>query len=229
VAVTGAAGSAAVLLFVWETQQSAASVVALAVAPLGAVLGAYRPNLIPLWPRIAPIAAVVVALALIGLGVISYSVAPPSVSYGEAVPAQSLEDRTAIVGPTWRSPDEQPLLESSSWSTYEGTISAEWQPRESGLLDAFTDLRLEAWHAQDEAEWLLDPTHREPFAVGSVERSDGGLVGSVVTNRDPDVHAWLVVMTGRAPDGTRYVLDASGGGQSTYTGTAWSWILAVVD
>lgn len=227
VAIIGTTAAAALLVFVWETQQNAASVVALAVAPFGAVLGAYRPNLIPPWPRIAPAAAVVVALLLIGLGVITYGVAQPSVGYGEDVPAQTLEERTAIVGPAWWSSDTSPLFGATEISSADGAVSGMWHAREPGLLDELRDFRVEAWHAQNEAEWLFDPAFRAPFATGPVERAGDSLAGSVVTNRDPDAHAWLLVLTGVGPDGVRYVLDASGGGQSTFTGTAWDWIVAV--
>lgn len=229
VAGMGTLVAAIVLLLVWETQQNAASVIALAIAPLGVAAGAYRPTLIAPWPRIASIGAVAVTLLLIGLGLITYGVAPPTVGLGEEVPAESLEERTDIVGPTWGSPEAPPLLETSAWSVHEGSVSAEWDSTRPGLLDQFRDLRLEAWHAQDGADWRFDASYDAPFAIGTVERRDDGLVGSVVTNRDPDVDGWHLVLTGRAPDGVRYVLDASGGGQSTFTGTAWDWVVAIAD
>lgn len=229
VAGIGTAVAAVVLVLIWETQQNAASVMALAIAPLGAALGAYRPNLLPMWPRIAPMAAVIVALLLIGVGVVTYGLAPPTVSYGEEVRARSLEERTAIVGPSWGANEELPLFEESEIFTVGGTVSGVWHPRYPGLLDELSDFRIEAWHTRDDAEWLLDLGYREPFATGPLERSDDAMIGSVVTNRDPDVHAWLLVLTGRGPDGVRYVLDASASGQSTFTGTAWDWIVAVAE
>lgn len=229
VAGVGTTLAASIVLFVWGPPQNAASVVALAIAPFGVVIGAYRPTLIPARPRIAPIAAVAATLVLIGLGVITYFVAPPSMGFADEMPAQSLEERTAIVGPNWAPLDAAALFEANGFFTEGGTVRAEWQPREPGLLDGFSDLRLEAWHAQDAANWLFDSAYREPFAIGPVEREGNRLVGSVVTDRDPEVDGWHLVLTGRAPDGVRYVLDASGSGQSTFQGTAWDWVVAVAD
>lgn len=229
VAGVGTTLAAVILVLVWEAPQNAASVVALAVAPFGVAIGAHRPTLVRPLARIAPIAAVFATLALIGLGVITSVVAPPSGAFGEEIPAQGLEERTAIVGPNWASPDAAALFEANGFSTEGGTVRAEWRPRQPGLLDGFSDLRVEAWHAQDGADWLFDPAYRKPFAIGPVEREDDRLVGSLVTDRDPDVDAWLLVLTGRGPDGVRYVLDAPGSGQSTFRGTAWDWVVAVAE
>lgn len=229
VAGIGTALAAVVLILLLEAPQNAASTIALFVAPLGVAVGAYRPNLIASWPRIAPLAAALAALLLVGLSLVTWAVAPPSMHVGEEMVAETWDQRTAIVGPTWGSPDEPLLFESSGWSSDGGTVSAEWHSQRPGILDAFSDLRLEAWHAQDGSPWRFDSSYRAPFAIGPVVRSDGGLTGSVVTDRDPDVSEWHLALTGRASDGVRYVLDASGGGQSTFTGSAWDWVVAVTD
>ena len=229
VAGIGTALAAVVLIFVMEGPQHLGSVVALFVAPLGVAVGAYRPDLVAARPRIAPMAALVAALLLIALSLLAWAVMPPTVHVGEEIPAETLEQRTAVVGPTWGSTDGPLLIESSSWSSEDGVISAEWQPQRPGLLDRFSDLRLEAWHAQDGSPWRFDSSYPAPFAIGTVQVTDGVLTGSVVTDRDPDVDEWHLVLTGRGPDGVRYVLDASGSGQSTFTGTAWDWVAAVSD
>lgn len=229
VAGIGTALAAVVLIFVMEGPQNLGSVIALFVAPLGVSLGAYRPKLVASRPRIAPMTAIVAALLLIALSLLAWAVMPPTTHVGEEIPAETWEQRTAIVGPTWGSTDAPLLITSSSWSSDDGVISAEWQPQRPGQLARFSDLRLEAWHARDGSSWQFDRSYRAPFAIGAVQVTDGVLTGSVVTDRDPDVAEWHLVLTGRAPDGVRYVLDASGSGQSSFTGSAWDWVLAVSD
>lgn len=229
VAGIGAALAAVVLLLLIEFPQNAVSVVALAVAPAGVAVGAYRPDLVGAARRVGATTLLVTLLGLTAFSLIGLYATAPSVSVGEELPAEAFERRTAIVGPTWGAPDELPLLESSGWSAGDGAVSAEWDIRRSEGLAQFTDLRLEAWHAENGADWRFDSRYDAPFAVGPVERRNGILAGSVVTNRDPDVDMWHLVLTGLAPDGVRYVLDASGGGQSTFSGTVWDWVVAVTD
>lgn len=229
VAGIGAALAAVVLLLLIEFPQNAVSVVALAVAPAGVAVGAYRPDLVGAARRVGATTLLVTLLGLTAFSLIGLYATAPSVSVGEELPAEAFERRTAIVGPTWGAPDELPLLESSGWSADDGAVSAEWDIRRSEGLAQFTDLRLEAWHAENGADWRFDSRYDAPFAVGPVERRNGILAGSVVTNRDPYVDMWHLVLTGLAPDGVRYVLDASGGGQSTFSGTVWDWVVAVTD
>lgn len=229
VAGIGTTLAAVVLLLLIEFPQNAASAVALAAAPGGVAVGVYRPEVVGSLRRVGATTLLLILLAVTALSLIGLYASAPSVSIGDETPAATLDSPSAIAGPTWRTPDGLPLVESSGWSNDEGVVSVEWQPRRWAALAQFSDLRVEAWHAEEGAEWGFDRGHDAPFAIGAVERRHGGLAGTVVTNRDPDVDVWQLVLTGRAPDGVRYVLDASGGGQSAFTGSVWDWAMAVTD
>jgi len=227
VAAIGTAGSAFVLWFVMDAPQNAASVAALSATPLAVALGAYRPAILPRWPRV-PLVVILGMVALIPLGVLSYAVIPPVVDVGEEIPGETWERRTAIVGPTWASGAE-PAFASSGWSTTEHGVTAEWSPVRPGLLDQFSEVRLEAWRAVDGSDWRLDPAHTAPFAIGRVTRDGDRLTGTVATHRDPFATDWELVLTGVAADGVRYVLDAPGGGSGGFEGTVSDWVAAVLD
>jgi uncharacterized membrane protein len=227
VAALGTAAAAFVLWFVMEAPQNVVSVIALAVTPLAVALGAYRPAILPAWPRV-PLVVVVGLLALIPLGILTSAVLPPIVDVGEEIPGETWEQRTAIVGPTWAAGSE-PIIESNGWATSDDGVTAEWHPARPGLLDEFSGVRLEAWRAVDGTEWRLDPAYSAPFAVGPVTRDGDRLVGTVATHREPFATAWELVLTGVAADGVRYVLDAPGGGSGGFVGSVSDWVAAVLD
>ena len=93
-------------------------------------------------------------------------------------------------------------------------------------LGEFDDLRLEAWASTD-GGMRLDPGSDAPFAIAPVAERGRHLEATIDTTGEPGVTLWNLVLTGVADDGVRYVLDASMGGQSTFTGSAWDWIVAV--
>ena len=227
VAVAGTLLSGWILLFVMEAAQSPASVVALSLVPLAATAGAYRPTLLPVRPRV-PWVVIVGIVALIPLGVLVSTVLPPTSNVGAEVPASAWERRTDIVGPTWQPPTGTPLFGSQGWSTTGAGIEAEWYLEDTAALASFSELRLEAWHVERGSDWRLDARHDAPFAVAPATREEDRLIGTVRTDRDPWVHRWELVLTGVGADGTRYVLDASGGGQSSFTGTAADWVRAAI-
>ena len=73
----------------------------------------------------------------------------------------------------------------------------------------------------------LDSRWTEPFAVASVEREGPTLSGTVVTTTEPGISVWELFLTGAGPDSRRYVVASGGGGNSTFTGTVWDWVIAV--
>lgn len=227
VAALGSAGAALVLWFVMEAPQNVASVIALGVTPLAVALGAYRPRILPAHPRV-PLVIIVGLLALIPLGILTSAVLPPAGGVGEEIPGHVWERRTAIVGPTWAAASE-PMFESNGWATTDDGVTAEWSPVRPGLLDEFSEVRLEAWRRVDGSQWRLDPAYSAPFAIGPVTRDGDRLVGTVATHREPFATAWELVLTGVASDGVRYVLDAPGGGSGGFVGSVTDWVAAVLD
>jgi len=215
---------AVMTVLVMEWPQNWASVVALVVAPLGLVLGAYRPSLLPGRTRFGLVAIV---LALLVVSIVGVTVASTA---GRDAPVEvpDFPDRgLSAIGPEWHpTADFAPALESSSWG--ERADGTGWEAMlASGVsLGEFDDLRLEAWASTD-GGMRLDTGSDAPFAIAPVAERGRHLEATIDTTGEPGVTLWNLVLTGVADDGVRYVLDASMGGQSTFTGSAWDWIFAV--
>ena len=215
---------AAMTVLVLEWPQNLASVVALVVAPLGLVLGAYRPSLLPGRTRFGLVAIV---LALLVVSIVGVTVASTA---GRDAPVEvpDFPDRgLSAIGPEWHATaDFAPALESSSWGERADGTGWEAMVASGVSLDEFEDLRLEAWASTD-GGMRLDPGSEGPFATAPVAQRGRQLAATIDTTGEPGVTLWNLVLTGVADDGVRYVLDASMGGQSTFTGSAWDWIFAV--
>jgi len=215
---------AVMTVLVLELPQNWASVIALGLAPFGLVLGAYRPDLLPGRTRFGFVAIV---LALMVVSFVAVSVATRG-GGGAPVEVPDFPDRgLSVIGPEWHpTADFAPTLESSSWG--ESADGTQWEAMvASGVfLDGFEDLRLEAWASTD-GGMSLDPGNDGPFAIAPVAQRGRHLAATIDTTAEPGVTFWNLILTGVADDGVRYVLDASMGGQSTFTGSAWGWIVAV--
>ena len=222
----------AILVFVIEVPHNWASVVGWTAAPLAFALGAFRPRLLP---RPAPgrsvllIIGLLLLVPLIGLlGARSQggtSEDPPTVIDGP------LDHGLAMAGPVWT--DEHPVggtlfTTMPSLGDVGGSLRLEWRLADAVSLARLTDLRAEAWRADPNDIWRLDPRFDEPFAVAAVMRRGDTLTADLVTTNEPGVSSWELVLTGVGPDGRRYVLDSGTGGISTFTGTVWDWLVAVV-
>lgn len=224
VLTVGVALVAVMTVLVLESPQNWASVIALVIAPFGLVLGAYRPSLLPGRTRFGLVAIV---LTLLVVSIVGLTVASAA-GRGAPVEVPEVADRgLSTIGPEWHpTADFAPALESSSWG--EGAEGTGWEATlASGVsLDEFEDLRLEAWASTD-GGMRLDPASDGPFAIAPVAQSGRHLAATIDTAGEPGVTFWNLILTGVADDGVRYVLDASMGGQSTFTGSAWDWIVAV--
>jgi len=134
------------------------------------------------------------------------------------------------VGPWWPpsvDADGLPPIEGGGWSQM-GNGPVLWSAAfEPGALAELHSLRLEAWHS-DLATFAIDDRFMEPFAVAVPSRGDGTLAAAIDTESEPGVGAWQLVLTGVGPDDVRYVLVAGGGGNSTFTGSVWDWVTAVI-
>lgn len=220
----------ALLVFVIRVPHNWASVVGFALAPAAVALGAYRPGLLPRRIRLPfVIIALFAAVAVVGLGLASGSdgaTDQPVLADGPA------DGGISMVGPRWV--DTHPIegeMFSSSGLSFEisGAVRYEWRLADGVSLAGLTDLRAEAWRADPARPLQLHPGYDEPFAVASVERIGETLRASLITTNEPGVFAWELILTGVGPDGRRYVLDSGTGEMSTFTGSAWDWIVAVTD
>jgi uncharacterized membrane protein len=223
--------TAAVFAFntlVVDTQQNWASVVALTVAPAAIILGAYRPNLLPGRTRFA---AVVVVLLILVIGISGLTVAT-SQSSGDPEVIDQLPDRgLGIVGPEWHPGTDaswEPAFVSSSWGQSGDRVRWDAELAPGVSLSEFHGIRLEAWRVVDD-HMRLDPAAREPFATAAVHRDGRAFSALIDTTNVPGVVHWDLILTGVGTDGVRYVLNAGSGGMSTFTGSVWDWLVAVID
>jgi len=216
----------AIALLVVDAPQNWASVIALAMAPSAVGLGAYRPHLLP--PGIRAYAAILVlALALpVMILVMAGSGTSTNVNGAEG----PLDRNLGQVGRWWPPSVESgglPPIESGGWSQM-GNGPVLWNATfEPGALAELHSLRLEAWHS-DLATFAIDDRFTEPFAVAVPSRAEGTLTAALDTASEPGVGAWQLVLTGVGQDGVRYILEAGSGGNSTFTGSVWDWVTAVI-
>lgn len=215
----------AITVFVVDAPQNWASVVAYAIAPLGLALGAWRPDLLHGRRRIT---LILVVFALLFIGILGAS-ATSSMRSAQPTQVPIFPDRgLSVVGPEWYPPIESGMsaFASSSWGDVGDAIRWDGELADGVSLAGFRDLRLEAWRST-EYGYQVDPAYDSPFAVAPVIGDGRSYTADIVTTREPGVGAWTLIVTGVRDDGMRYVIDASGGGNSTFTGSAWDWIVAV--
>jgi hypothetical protein len=87
------------------------------------------------------------------------------------------------------------------------------------------DLRFEAWHGLPNGDGI-DTRYTAAFLIQPVSSEDSTLTATLHFERIRQPGSWWVFLTGVGPDGRRYSLDNSGGGTSTFNGSAWDWITA---
>jgi len=225
VGATTVLAAAITILFV-DAAQNWASVLAFALAPGALVLGAYRPKFLPSGLR--AYAAVVVLAMAVPVAILAATGGGPSASGAEVDYESDLN--IPHVGPWWPAaidPLTTPPIESDGWSRMDdGPIqwSATIAP---GALRGFEGLRIEAWHSDLET-LAIDTAHDAPFAAVVPVRHGSMLTAAIDTEGEPGVAGWQLVLTGVGPDGVRYVLAAGSGGNSTFTGSVWDWVTAVI-
>ncbi len=191
------------------------------------MLGAYRPESVPGPP---PSLRVVTVAIFLLIGFLGVSLAGSATGQGAGEVIDEFPDRgLSAVGPEWRPGLDDawaPALATSNWGTADGEARWEGELASGVSLSGFSDLRLEAWRTTDDG-MRLDPAYHESFAVAPVERAGRSLSASIDTAAEPGVVSWDLILTGVQEDGIRYIIDASTGGQSTFTGSVWGWIVAV--
>ena len=219
--------AAAVTTLVVDMAQNLASVVALGLAPAAVALGAYRPGLVPAGLR-AYAAIAVLALAVpIGLLLLAGGGATGGAMEVDAGPP---DRNLAHIGPWWPGTSDTygaVELSGGGWSQRDdGTYG--WEATFTpGALDGLRDLRLEAWRTHADT-FAIDTRHGEPFSTAVPVRDGTSLNASIELTNEPGVTFWDLVLTGVGRDGVRYVVEAGAGGQSTFTGSAWDWLKAVI-
>jgi hypothetical protein len=226
-------GTLAFTTLVIDGPQNWASVVALILAPAAIGLGAYRPNLLPGRIRLT---AVLVVFVILLIGVIGITVASSGLrsaaESGQPVVVDQFPDRgLGIVGPEWHPGSDEywePAFVSSSWGDAGDHIAWDAELAPGVSLSEFDALRLEAWRVTDD-HLTIDPSAREPFATADVRRDGRSYSALIDAKSVPGVVHWNLILTGVGSDGVRYVIDASGGGTSTFTGSVWDWVVAVTD
>jgi hypothetical protein len=229
VALLGTPAAFLLLVFVVEMPQNWSSVIALSIAPIAFALGAYRPTLIHRRLHV-PWIVLISLFFLVPLGLLASAGGDGGASETSetSVWAGWGEERFAIVGHQW-AVDGDLQLGASGWSSDGRAVTATWELGSPAQISGLRDLRVEAWRADPDVIAGLDSRWTEPFAVAAVERDDATLSGTVVTTTEPGISAWELFLTGAGADGRRYVVTSGGGGNSTFTGTVWDWVIAVAD
>jgi hypothetical protein len=223
VAGAGTLMAAGMLVLVVELPQNWPSAIALTTAPFAFALGSYRPHLLPRQLRV-PWVVVIALLLLIPLGLLASAATNGERSFTEA-PA---ERRMAIVGPQW-APDGAEPIGASGWSSDGRAVTATWELESTAQIAGLRDLRIEAWRADPDVIGALDAGWDEPFAVAGAQRDGTMVSGTVVTTQEPGISMWELFLTGVGGDGRRYRVAPGGGGNSTFTGTVWNWVVAITD
>lgn len=208
-----------------DAPQNWASVVALTVAPAAIGIGAYLPNLLPGSLRLGVVVIVLVLFA-IGMGILTLSSSGAS---ADAIVDEFPDRGLGMVGPEWRPgsrEDWEPALATSYSAEVDGVTRWEGEIAPGVSLSTFSDLRLEAWQMDDD-HLRIDAS--EPFATAVVNRDGRSLTAHLDTTNVPGVIHWILILTGERDDGVRYVIDASNGGMSAFTGSVWDWMVAVTN
>ncbi len=227
VASLGTAAAFLLLVFVVEMPHNWPSVIALTMAPLAFALGSYRPLIIHRRRHLSWV-VVVAMVVLVPLGILASAGEDGGVTQTSETPvsAEWGEERVAIVGPQW---DGDLQLDASGWINDGRAVTATWELGSLAQIAGLRDLRVEAWRSDPDVIGGLDARWNEPFAVADVERDGATLSGTVVTTNEPGISAWELFLTGVGADGRRFVIASGGGGNSTFTGAVWDWVVAVTD
>jgi hypothetical protein len=135
------------------------------------------------------------------------------------------------IAPAW-STQGPPLAYEQGGAMGPAVIDEVWEVQDGPQLARFGDLRFELWRAErfpGTPDWVDDfvpasgystPYATVPARIDSnrmAVRFDLGHVRST---------AWIILLTGVAPDSRRYRLGYSGSVTTAFSGTVWDWLTA---
>ncbi len=106
-----------------------------------------------------------------------------------------------------------------------GVASARLELATPGVLDGWSNLRLEAWRMTND-DFVVAPGQTAPFAAAPTMITDGSVTGSVDVDHTRGVEMYGLLLTATGRDGSRYVLWGPNGGQTAFRGTVWDWLTA---
>jgi len=231
--VAGLGGALVVwLALAWfVAPQNLVSVIALALVPAifvaAALTGSDRPMERSRRDRVATLtllAAVLIALPLVVLlAATPVQTQVSSVGSGPYATPSDLLHASGFDLPG-RYVADPPPLGAVEWRLQDGLAVASLGAAAS-VGARWHDLRLEAWRALPGGT-AIDRADRAPFATAPLTVQSDQLVGAVRVDRTRDVSLWWVVVTGIAPDGGRDLIVIIGGGNSTFSGSAWDRLTA---
>jgi hypothetical protein len=228
VVVVGGLVIAWIVLVATQYQLNWASVAVLMAAPVSFVAGTHFYRLGP--PRPRTVAAALLLMGVIGVGSATLVHAVLTVGEPRSYSWSTLTHGYEVIAPWWQDPaseDPPAFIEGSVWGT-EGSVMVSVDAASPALASNFHDLRLEAWRAEPPGDgWRLLPDQTTPFATAPATRDGATIQGTLQFNRTPDVIWAQVVLTGIGPDGTRYLLNASGPEPTIFSGSVWDWFARV--
>ena len=85
-----------------------------------------------------------------------------------------------------------------------------------------------AQRIRDRSGDLFAPSEGSLYPTLHRLERDGALSATwLVTTTEPGISMWELFLTGAGADGRRYVIASGGGGNSTFTGAVWDWVMAI--
>jgi hypothetical protein len=225
IAVVGGALLAVVALFLVPTDDGPIGILVLLTIPVGFVIGALsaRGRTAARLRRL-PARRVVALVVLTTLTLVVASASTMRTYSGDGFAVDEglshlPPPATDVIGEGWinqqSSIGERPI----------SAVTLELEP--ATLLDGWRDLRLEAWPATDPMTLEVAPVADHPSIVAPMTRDEFGAYAAQLDLGISKMPRWFVVVTtGVAPDGTRYLLTGPDGPVPSrpWTGTVWEYL-----
>jgi uncharacterized membrane protein len=224
VAIVGGVVLAVLCLLVVRIPLDAGMVIVLALVPVGFAVGAWtatewdaagRPRLRARW-ILGIVALSTLAMSVLGVATMRINSAQldlgPDPALERIGPPASDVIGTAGVGT------------SRTW-TRGGPMQLGLTADPPTALSGWGDLRLEAWPAADQERPRVDPSASGPTVTAPLVVDDGGWSGQMQIPATKERSWFVLVTTGVAPDGRRYVLSGPDSQMATepWVGSVWEW------